>query len=470
MAFVEVQNSVVGSSVDNFLIFQNTSSDRPYVTFYFNNQGNPVGHIIVRDALDDDGFYKEIKYSPSEIISDSSFKTFPGNKEASTFSLLECLKKNQIFFDVTLKSGIPNVGILVMVGIDSSTRYSIVAGDYMTVGGTYSSYVPKLPNKFVVLENTSDGQIALEKYAYGSEVSFNVTSPFEHLTFKDPFKVSLLGYKIDDNNVVPEVINNNLLTVLPTTLSKFQEVNLDNYNYQGGGNKVNFLTNNFERSYNYGEIAALSILSPLPGIIIKKKYYTPSGVYLNFTDQNSLRHDALEGRHDFYFTCDLNACESITNRQVGYVEVIGYYNNQEITNPVRYKVEPKCNSNNVIFFMNEIGGVDSFNFLGEREYSSSIDDQTTYFRNPIRKQVTLKEIEIVGQKKNKIEHTLTTTIIDTRTAKWLNELKKSKYHFLFDARTIQKIIVTDFNIELTDRDNTFELQLTYQDSDNNLSL
>lgn len=177
-------------------------------------------------------------------------------------------------------------------------------------------------------------------------------------------------------------------------------------------------------------------------------------------------------RFDFYFENDIATVENITNMQVGYVEVVGMNGNTEITNPVRYNVEPKCNQNNEIYFVNELGGIDSFNFLGERQYNASIDDQTTYFKNPIRKWERIKEIEIVGQKKNKVEHTLKTTIIGEEEAKWLNELNKSKYAFVLEHNpvTIKKIIITDFDIDLSDRENVFEVELTYQDSDNNINL
>ena len=82
-------------------------------------------------------------------------------------------------------------------------------------------------------------------------------------------------------------------------------------------------------------------------------------------------------------------------------------------------------------------------------------------------------MEIVGQKKNKVEHHLKTTIIDSDTARWLNEMNKSKWAFLFvngNPTKFQKIIINDLDIEVSDRENTFEIEMTYQDSDNNISI
>ena len=472
MAYIELDSGVLGSSQDNFLVFKNNSGERPYVTFYVNDSGNPVGQITIKDALDDDGYNKVIKYSPSEIISDSSFKTIPGDKTATTFSFLECLRKNQLFFDIKLIQDIPNVGIVIRANIDSSTKYSIIGGSYITVGGNYSSYVPSEPNKFVLLENTGDEQITLEKYAYSDTVSFNVTAPFEHLSFKDPFEMKLLGYRIENNSAYTETINNHVVTVFPTTLNKFSNVRLiDFFTYQPE-NKADFLTNNMRRDYNYGEVVGLSVMTSLPSLTLSKKYYTVSGRYLG-EDSNVLYTESYKYRLDFYFSLDLEGVEASTNKQVGYVLVEAMNGSSSLTNAIRYDIVPKCNQNNEIFFVNEVGGIDSFNFLGERVYNSSIDDQTTYFRNPTGKWGNIKEIEIVGQKKNKVEHTLTTTIINSETARWLNEMNKSKYAFLFvndNPTKFQKIIITDLDIEISDRENTFEVEMTYQDSDANISI
>ena len=472
MAKIELSSFLLGSSKDNFIVFQNNSYERPYVTFYIVTGQNPVGQITIKDALDDDGYNKVLLYSPSQTITDASFKTIPDNKTATTFSLLECIKKNQIFYDVTLVQDIPNVGIVIKAYIDSSTKYSITAGGYINVGGNFSSYNPKEPNKFVLLENTSDNQITLEKYTYSDEVSFNVTSPFEHLSFKDPFQVKLLAYRVDNNTIVPESVANSSVYVFPTTLTKFDDTNIGDYNYTTSGQMVSFLTNRMVRSYNYGEKCGLSVLTNKSGIGLIKRYYTVSGKYL-YTDTEVLYTETHPYRKDFYFELDIDGVEAGTNKQVGYVEVFANEGGTQITNAIRYNVEAKCNQNNEIFFVNELGGIDSFNFLGERVYETKIDDQTTYFRNPVRPWQTIKELEMVSQKKNKVEHTLKTTIIGEETARWLNELSKSKYAFLFvneNGIRYERIIVKDMDIEISDRENTYEVELTYQDGDNNISI
>ena len=469
MAKIEV-TKFVGSSQDNFLVFSNANYEKPYVTFYFKHGQSPSGSITIKDALDDDGYSKTISYSPDDTISDSSFRCTT-NREENTFAFLECLRKNVIFYDISLITDIPNVGIVIKAYIDSSTKYSITGGEILTIGGTFSSFIPKPPNKYTLLINSGNDQITLEKHTMAEEVSFNVTAPFEHLTFKDPLNVKMIAYHIDNSSIVVDNISNNNITVLPTTLSKFANVNLSKYYYNYFGQKVDFLTNNFHRSYNYGEACALSVLTDRSNLKLLKKYYTVSGKYLGSDNRVTYKENPYM-RHDFYFYLDLDGIESSTNKQVGYVEVVALYEDDEITNPVRYDVVPKCNQNNEIMFVNELGGIDSFNFLGERSYKSQVDDQVTYFKNPTRHYGVTKELELVAQKKNKVTHTLKSSILDVDTARWLNELAKAKYVFLFttSGARFERIVVTDMTIDLSDRENTFEIELSYQNGDTNIAI
>ena len=470
MAKIEV-DKYLASSKDNFLVFANDSYQKPMVTFYFRNNSGGNGQIVIKDALNEDGFNKVIKYSPDEIISDSTFKFTIGDRTANAFSLLECLKKNTIFYDMSFVSDIPNVGVVIRAYIDSSTRYSITASSDVVIGGSFSSYVPKEPNKFVLMLNDTENQIMLEKYTTGSEVGFNVTAPYEHLSFKSPKQVKMLGYHIDNNNVITESIANNSVIVFPTTLPKFSDERLSDYCYSTVGQKVNFLTHNFTRYYNYGEMCALSILTD-KNVGLIKKYYTVAGKYLGM-DTTVAYNETFTMRQDLYFTLDISDIESSANKEVGYVEVFGTHDGNEITNPVRYNVVPKCNQNNEIFFLNEVGGIDEFNFLGERGYKTKISKQTTYFKNPTKNFGLTKELEIIAQKVNSIDHNLKSAIVNSDTAIWLNEMSKSKYPFLYKedgSSRFERIVITDMDISVTDRENTFEVELTYKTGDNNITI
>ena len=81
---------------------------------------------------------------------------------------------------------------------------------------------------------------------------------------------------------------------------------------------------------------------------------------------------------DFYADLDITGVETSSARQVGYVEVTVSVNGHDITEPVVYNVVPKCTTTDTLFFINAIGGLDSFTFLGGLDDNSGIDEQTTY--------------------------------------------------------------------------------------------
>ncbi len=121
-------------------------------------------------------------------------------------------------------------------------------------------------------------------------------------------------------------------------------------------------------------------------------------------------------------------------------------------------------------YVNEIGGIDSFNFTHEEVIERKIDDLATYNINPIRPFGDTLEIERVLSKKNEITKVLSTNQVDKHTAEWLNELSKSMYTFQYQGGSHRfKIIIVDkFDITTNNTSEEFELELEYHDSDNNV--
>jgi hypothetical protein len=464
--------SIVASSLDNFIVFNNDIYMKPYVDF---NIGQPNGHfyITIKDAYNTDGYSKKLDGLEDGELTNSSFST-TGDEVQFALNLMECLRMNSIFIDIALVNN--NNRYTVRAYIETSTKYEIKSSDETscTIGGNYSSYNVKYPNKFVMMLWTSEyGNITMEKYSTSEDVSFNITSPFIHMSLKTPTQAKIMAYRVSNGVTQLENITNNVITILPTTLSKFQSIDYDLYfMYNEINNKVKFLTNNFNRVYNYGEKVSLSILTDSSNVSLIKKYYTNSGVFLDedsdieLTERNNIRTD-------FYFSFDLDSVEQRNGSQVGYIEVIAKNNGVEVSEPVRYNVIPKCNENHEIFFVDEIGGIDSFNFLGEYIFKSSIDEHSTYIINPTRPFADTLELEHDKQKRNNITKTLTSTIIDSDTAYWLNELSKSKYVFKYFGNNMHKfmvIIVDDIDIQISDREKTFEIAMKYHDGDNAISI
>lgn len=468
-------NTIVASSLDNFVVFSNDTFTKPYVVFSI---GQPNGHfqIKIEDANNKDGYKKVLTGEENGTITNSTFNT-TGDQIQMALSLMECLKLNSIFNNVQLD--IDREGsISIFANIESSTQYKISiwpsSDKSVSFSGTYFNYGARKPNKFVLMENAGDlGNITMQKYSTAGDVSFNVTSPFTHMARKTPIRVNLMAYKVANNVSTLEPITNNTIYVLPTTLSKFQSVNYADYMmYNALNNKVKFLTNLNNRHYNYGEKVGLSLLTDSNNAGVIKKYYTNSGQFLE-SDTDIELVERNDMRTDFYLSFDLDGVEKRNSIQVGFVDVIGMNGGVEVTEPVRYNVIPKCNENHEVFFVNEIGGIDSFNFLGEYIYDSKINSLTTYMINPTRPFEDTLELEYNQHKRNEVTKTLTTTIINGDTAKWLNELSKSKYTFKYlgpDNPKFKMLIVDTMNIQVSDRNSTFEITLEYHDADNAVNI
>lgn len=453
---------LLASSLNNFITLNNShSTDSPYVTFTVNSPSTVK--ITIKDRENNDGYHKDILGSLASVTSSESFNT----SGVTTLNLLECIKLNSIFFNTTLESA-----NTIKTYIDTSVSYDIsVSGGGISIGGTYSSYKAKSPTKTVVMlqgnidENTSC--ISMEKYNNAPTVSFNVTSPFQYTSLRKPLSVSVMAYQMYDSKATLLTVPYASATIMPTTLSKFQSVDYDLY-YNSG--KVHFLTNNEERYYNYGEHYGLSVLSD-SSVSIKKNYYTNSGVFLE--TQTTCEYIEDNGiRHDIYDVIELDSIEARYNHQVGYVDVYAIANGVE-SYPVRFNIKPRCKGNNEIFFLNELGGVDSFNFTKSREVERKIKDQSTYFINPISDWTDRYELEYTKQKMNEITITLSTNQINLATAQWLNELNKSKYTYKYlgiDNPKYKMIMVDKFDINTNTSDDEFEVSLEYQDADNEVNI
>ena len=455
-------NKIIASSLNNFIILNNThTTDSPYVTFTVGSPSNTK--VIIKDANNDDGYYKEIIGNSTSVISSDSFNT----SGVVALNFLECLKLNSIFFNITLESA-----NTVKAYIDTSIKYQItVEGGGITVGGTYSSYEALSPNKMVVMlqgkidENTTN--ITMEKYNNNPTISFNISSPFHYSQLRVPLDLNITAYQVYNSRSSMVTVPYSKVTILPTTLHKFQSVD---YSKFYSSEKVHFLTNNENRYYNYGEHYALSVLSD-SNVTIKKNFYTNSGVFLE--SQTTCEYIEKNGiRYDIYDILDLDNIEARYHHQVGYVDVYAVVGGME-SYPVRFNIKPRCKGNNEIFFLNELGGIDSFNFTNTKTVQRSIDDHSTYFVNPIRDWDDKYELQYTKQKKNKIAFTLTTNQVDLATAQWLNELNKSKYVFQYlgiDNPKYKVIIIDKFDIETNTSTDDFELELEYHESDNEISI
>lgn len=458
-------NKILASSLDNFILFNTPTSVLPYVTFSVGSV-SPDIEIVIKEADNDYGFSRTIKGTRGGETTSMSFNT----SGLVLYNLYECLKLNGMLYNITIS------GNSIKCLLDTSLKYdiSVTSGSGISIGGTFMSYSPKLPNKTCLILQDSLGanSINMEKYHNASTISFNLTSPFQRTQFKNPLEYTLIGYTVRDGASSSIAIPYDSITVMPTTLTKFQDVNYDEYLYKGSG-KVKFLTTQTNRYYNYGEWVGLSLLSDvdLPSLSLKKCFYTNSGVFL--TEEWTTQYVEKNGkRYDIYDNFELSDVEYKFDKQVGYVLVYATPSSGSgtyITDPIRFDIMPHCNENNEIFFLNEIGGIDSFNFTNTKTVNMGIDDNVTYTRTHTRSFTTVYDDEYVLNKVNKVTTTLSTHQVDLGIAEWLNQLVKSKYTFKFLGMSNPKykmIVVDKFDVQTNTADAEFELSLEYHDADN----
>jgi hypothetical protein len=473
-------NTIIASSQDNFLVFNNSEYQiPPYVTFT-SGGSNFTGDMVITDAQDEDGFKTTINFAPQLPINAVSFPT-AGSTVQMMFALMECLKMSSIFFDITQDTDEAGNNT-IRCNIDTSRRYrfTVTAGTF-TISGNYDSVNLTGNNKFVLMMSVDSGttSLTMEKYNNNATVSFNVSSPFSYITELYPFSVNLLAYSVFNNITTPQPINNSKLFIMPTTLSKFEKIDYDAYfKSLADPEKKELLTTLTVRQYNYGEYIGLSFLTDSTEVTLKKKYYTNSGVFL--TAQTSYLYREITGyRHDWYDTFDLANVEANFNRQVGYVEVMAVdaATGEELSYPVRYNIKPKCNGNCEIFFVNKTGGIDSFNFTGVAGISGEAKNSVTYLKNPVGNFLKIQALEYVKQKRNEIKFSNVSSLIDNDTALWLNELAASKFAYRFMANNgeltsprFKTIIIDKLSVEVTSDETQSEVTIEFHDSDNTINI
>ena len=472
MAKIE-PNRIVASSLDNFLIFENPSyQEMPYVTIGVTsgNTGKTIS-LVFSDKNDDDAQKIEIEGKPGANISSRSFNT-TGSVTQVMLALMECLKLNTIVYDVQLATANS-----LKMGLDTSRQWKITS--QLSIGGNYASYDPEAINKWTVMMNgridDNVSQLSMSKYNNNQTVSFNITAPFQYITTKFPFNVNLSAYALTGNVVRVETINNPQILVLPTTLDKFDEVDYEEYYSDSSDNeKKKFLTRSPYKKYNYGEYVGLSLLTnrTLSSVSLIKKYYTNSGMFLT-SKTGAVYKELNNSRLDFYDTFDILSVENAYNHQVGYIDVVAVNGTTEITEPMRFYVEPKCDDNDTLFFVNSIGGIDSFTFLGEHKFTAEIDENTTYMSNPEKPFGDTYELEYVKQKAINETYSSTSNMIREDLADWLTELQRSKYVFKFLGTEDPKfkiVIVDKMDIELSDNSKYYEIEVQYHYADSKINI
>lgn len=468
---------VLANSNYNYITIDNPYKKyRPFVIFTFSSvptEGSYILYVKQSSGLSEG---KNIVFTNNPKITASN--CYIGNQTTYLYYFVECLKLNTVFYDIQI------IGDnAVRAGIDSSAQYSFtvngpVSANYAMQNPYDSKIVLNVTEKgyekddeFITAgTNTNERTFSLESdNMFSDKVYFDPTSPFNLTTFKYPIDIKLSSYVVSDVTITFPSLPYTEAVVMPTSLPKYEGVDYNNY-YNGEGVK-RFLTRNVRRRYNYGEYIALSILSDygIEKMIFRKRYYTNSDVFLGettgarYTERKSIRTD-------FYDVLDLDTIESNTGKQVGYVLVDVVITPTVISEPIRYDVVPTCSGNHSLFFVNSIGGIDSFNFDNNEQIDIKPKIESKYFKSGINgMNGGTYDLENVGVRSSNSSYDLTVKNINKTTAYWLHELGDSKYVFYFlgeNASTKFVVVIVDkLNTSINENKENYDVSLTYHESD-----
>lgn len=460
MSAIKEPFKIIASSQDNFIVFDNPHNVQDTYAQFFVLESEGEVLLEIRDTSNTNVVYR-ISGSPDAPISAVSFNT-SGTVENVRLALLETLTQYpNLLFNVRIEGG------AVVVGLSNNTRYEITTSDatVVAVGGNYTDNPIEDDYSVRVSARWEDKTIRLEKTTSDDMVSFNLSSIFHYSTSKYPHLLNVSASDRFRNVCNPIPLRNADFVVLPTTLRKFKPMDYFNFYYQEANReRVSFLTSKHRRKYDYGEKIALSVLSDTNNVDLVKFYYSPSGMFLA-KRVGCVRREYTNNRIDFYDDLKIEEEEQQAKRSVGFVDVWVYSEGQPIVeNPVVFHVEHKCEDFHTVFFVNELGGLDSYSFRDKRAVSSSIDEQSNYVVNNVDYFDRSYEFEHTNTKKMDATVTLSARC-DMETAEWLRELQQSKWVWI-DRGDNELLIVTDeFNIDTNTDDKFYDLTFSYHEGD-----
>ena len=459
-------------SSKEFSVFINNTqyTETPYVDIALSSSfSSEIGATIEVKDNNNSNYTLTITGSNNGVASSTTFNTSVTNN-APIFSLAECLKKNTNMFYNIIVSGSETNGFTVRAYFDSNTTYTFTVSSGLSISGyTTGNYSPMV--KYVMHFHTEDsGDFEMEKYTKGRSITFNITSPFTNSIGHKPIQFDIYSYShysdIDGVTHTKYRSDYGSYVVIPSTIGEFDMNNYNEYIVNGETyTKGKFLTTKTVRDYMYDENIALSVLTTNGythhSLVLKK--YTPSGVLID--EYFSLITIDNTYRIDYIIDPKISETETTYGKTVGYFEVVIMGNDgvTPISNTVRYNVVPKCMTPRTLFFLNELGGMDSYTFRGSVEEKIDIDDNETYTMKFTLKD-NVKTMSAVAYKSMENMVTVNTGKISHAEGKWLKGLAATKYCFIEDpneTNAFYNVIIDDVDIDIDSSETYCECSVTY---------
>lgn len=454
---------IVASSLDNYIIFYNDDT-RQRASMIFDLSGFIGGSTImtISDESNPDDFSLKIEGSPTAKNTATTFST-NGSKTNVILSLSECIRRNTSLF-----SNVKVNDTSITADIDTSRRYSVRFTNDIGIAVTVSPYQVIGYGKYTLQYTDKDDKTFIaQKYSNDGEVYFNATAPFELMAFKYPITYMIDGYSGKDGDMDFDFTNQKM-TVLPTTLKKFDEFILDDFYYDE--NSLTFkrlLTNNTNRTYRDGEVLSFSFIGREMEFDLQALLYSPSGQFIGaYNLEPYIEYN--EPRTDVYVSVDVDGFEQMEYKRIGSIK-IRVVGTRQMYEDLTLSYKPICKDNHVLYFLNAFGGIDNFNFTDSMETESKLNDTVNIIATNLHNEA-VREIESRKSHANTKTTTLTATV-DKETAEWLREMADSKWVFYTDkeGRYIT-VIIDDMSIRTNDKDSLFTVSVKYHRSDNYLAV
>lgn len=458
------------SQAFNVIINNPEYLETPYVDIALSSSfSSEVGATIeVKDNVNSN-YTLTIVGSNNGAISSTTFNTSFTNN-APIFSLAECMKKNtNMFYDVKVSGNEVN-GFTVRAYFDSNTTYTFTVSSGLSISGYTSGNYSPMVKQVMHFHTENNGDFEMEKYTKGKSVSFNITSPFNNTIDHKPIQFSIYSYS--HYNTIDGVAHTKYRSdygsyvVIPSTIGEFETNSYNDYIVNGENyTKGKFLTTKTVRDYMYGEKIALSVLTTngqiYHSLLLKK--YTPSGILITSISPTATIDNTY--RVDYIIDVNLSDTETTYGKTVGYMEavIVGRDGVTPISNTIRYNVVPKCMTPRTLFFLNELGGFDSYTFRGSVEEKIDIDDNETYTMKYTMKD-HVKTMSAVAYKTMENMITVNTGKISHAEGKWLKCLAATKYCFIEDpnvTNTYYNVIIDSVDIDIDSSETYCECSLTY---------
>lgn len=473
----------LASSKPNLIrLYNDQYGQSPYIEISLN--GTPSDTTVTAKAMADE-FELVITGSMDGKVTATSFNTRNDSNNNPILSLAEALKKNvALFYDVTVTK--TNNVWKVKAYYDSSMNYTFSVGSGLSISGDYMGrYIPIV--KYILNYKVNDGesQFDAEKHTNQESLTYNISNPFANTMGKFPVKFNLSGYKtystssgIDRTMPLGDFAEDYI--VMPTTCGQFYDLDYSKYFISRNTNKKGyFLTTATEREIGYDEYVAMSVIcDDTVNLKMRAMYYTPSGQFISSFTEADLKQkggyisETVNGRTDIYFNPCISEIETISGKVVGYCEIVVMNGTNEVSNRMRLRVNGRCKKLNTLYFINKIGGVDWYSFMGSVENEVSIDDNETYTSNYIAPYTHMtKHKTNVRYKTMEKMVTLNSDKISNAEALWLEELASSKYVFI---RTNDKtypfteVVVDSCDIDTDSNEKYAEVSVTYYVGDKDI--